>query len=491
MDTYTWKPVDQFLNRRNDLALLESWWGSPTRDALALVGRRRVGKSWLFRKFAHEKPAVILVADRRLATTQMSRFADALEPHLAFRPEIPHIATLVRLLYQLGRDNKILAVIDEFPLLLAEGKARDEALSEVQAIMEDNRDESKTKLVFCGSLIGQMESLLNAGSPLHGRLQPLNVWPLTFAESKPMTEPADSPERRVVRYAVAGGMARYLDELGNGSLRDVVSMAVLDRRGPLFNDPRVVLEQELRSPATYFSILEELANHPALTEHLTNALQVSSSQLAPYLETLREMRLIETSAPVGARTGSRAHKHRVSDGFTRFWFRFVFPNQEGLQSGLRTEDLWDADIEPYLAGFVSPTYEELCVRYTRIVYGALAPNVGGWWGAALNKHRRTKSRLTEEIDVVAAQRGNLKVVGECKWTTGKMARSVLDDLRTYKIPAITEEKNLRVSAGGPDILLFSRSGFVQSLQDEAASHPKVVLVDLETLVAVLDSELTR
>jgi hypothetical protein len=108
----------------------------------------------------------------------------------------------------------------------------------------------------------------------------------------------------------------------------------------------------------------------------------------------------------------------------------------------------------------------------------------------LNKHRRAKERFTEEIDVVAAQRRNLKILGECKWTAGKMPKSVLDDLRSYKVPAIAEEKNLKVRADGPEILLFGRSGFDQSLIDAASSDPKLKLVDLDTLVAALDSELS-
>jgi hypothetical protein len=90
---------------------------------------------------------------------------------------------------------------------------------------------------------------------------------------------------------------------------------------------------------------------------------------------------------------------------------------------------------------------------------------------------------------VAAQRRNLKIVGECKWTAGKMPKSVLDDLLTYKIPAIAEEKNLELP-DGPAILLFCRSGFEQTLIDAAASDRKLELVDLDTLVAALDSELS-
>lgn len=491
MRQYDWPPREQFINRLDDLAHLESWWDHTTRDALALIGRRRVGKSWLFRRFAHGKPAVILVADRRLLTTQMARFATALEPELGVRPELSSVAELIQLLYALGRERKVLAAIDEFPFLLPEGRAREEVLTELQAVMEEHRDASQTKLVLCGSLVSQMEALLPAEGPLHGRLRRLDVWPLTFAESKGMTSASDSPEERITRFAVAGGMARYLAELGHGPLRDAVCENVLDRRSPLFDDPRAVLEQELRSPATYFSILEALADRPASTEHLTGRLQMRSSQLTFYLDTLREMRLLSSSRPVGAPDGSRSYRHRVSDGFIRFWFRFVFGNQDGLQEGLSPRDVWDGDVEPYLADFVAPAFEELCVRYARRVYGARAQRVGGWWGPALNKHRQARTRLTEEIDVVGAHHRNLVLIGECKWTTDPMPGRVLDDLRDYKLPALEQERRLKVPKKGPQILLFSRRGFSEELAATAGGDDTVSLVTLDQLVSELDREVAE
>ncbi|HVR06365.1 MAG TPA: ATP-binding protein [Solirubrobacteraceae bacterium] len=488
MDLYDWPTREQFVNRAQDLAQLEAWWEHPTRDAMALVGRRRVGKSWLFRRFADGKPAVVLVADRRLVSTQMARFAGALEAEFGVRPDIRSVGELVRLLYELGRERKVLAVIDEFPFLLPDGRAREEVLSEIQAVMEDHRDSSRTKLLLCGSLIGQMESLLHSTSPLHGRLRPLDVWPMTFAESKAMACAADRPEERITRFAVAGGMARYLGELGDGPLRELVCANVLNCRGPLFDDPRAVLEQEFRSPATYFSILEVLAAGPVSTERLGRELQLRSASLTFYLDTLREMRLLSSFAPVGAPEGSRAHRHRVIDGFIRFWFRFVFGNQDALQEGLSPLDLWVGDIEPHLAEYVAPTFEELCVRYTRRVYGAGAANVGAWWGPALHRHRQTGERLSEEIDVVGAQRRNLKVAGECKWTATPMPKRVLDDLRELKLPAVAQEGRLKVPAAGPAIVLFARSGFAPELLAAAEADEKVTLVDLDTLVSELDRE---
>lgn len=208
-------------------------------------------------------------------------------------------------------------------------------------------------------------------------------------------------------------------------------------------------------------------------------------------DTLREMRLIATERPVGAAANSRKAKHRISDGFIRFWFRFVFPNQDGLQTGLSPGDLWKAALAPFLPDFVAATFEELCVRYVRITYGGEAPSVGAWWGNSLNRHRRANERSTEEVDVVAAQRRNLKIVGECKWTSGRMPKSVLDDLRAFKLPAIEQEGRLSIPAEGPRILLFAKAGFERALIDAAADDPRVELVDLDTVVAGLDSEVER
>jgi hypothetical protein len=91
--------------------------------------------------------------------------------------------------------------------------------------------------------------------------------------------------------------------------------------------------------------------------------------------------------------------------------------------------------------------------------------------------RRSKRRFEPE-----------QIAGECKWTAGQMSKQVLDDLRTYKIPAVAQEKNLKVPAAGPEILLFARSGFEKGLRDEAAADERITLVDLDTLVRCLDSE---
>ncbi len=486
MEVFGFPARDRFVNRDADLARFGQWWNDATRDALCVYGRRRVGKSWLFRRFADGKSALILVADERAVAPQLARFADQLTEELdGLRPSITDAAELVRVLYRLGRTQKLLAIVDEFPLLLPRGAARTKMLSAIAAVMEDERDSSQTKLVFCGSIIAQMERLMAQKSPLHGRLQPLDVRPMTFGEAQPLLA-QDGPAELITRYSVGGGMARYLAELGSGgSLKQRVCQRALDRSAPLFNDPRLVLERELREPATYFSLLEELANGEAGIDHLARTLDSDSQTLNAYMDTLREMRLVSQHRPAGAGPKSRKRKYRLDDGFIRFWFRFIFPHQEDLDGGLAPGDLWNGSIEPALSEHTAETFEELCRVYTRRRYGLQAPLVSGWWGEALPKYK--PERGEEEIDVVGLKNKRAEIVGECKWTKGPMPLSVLEELQTYKIAALLRDKMIKPPKEGPRILLFSRTSFAKGLTEAAADNDLVELIAVDQLVAELVS----
>ena len=71
-----------------------------------------------------------------------------------------------------------------------------------------------------------------------------------------------------------------------------------------------------------------------------------------------------------------------------------------------------------------------------------------------------------------------------------MTGKVLDDLERFKLPAL-RQAGARFAAGGPTILLFAKSGFKQSLVDEAAGREDVRLVGLDELAATLSSQNRR
>jgi AAA+ ATPase superfamily predicted ATPase len=153
--------------------------------------------------------------------------------------------------------------------------------------------------------------------------------------------------------------------------------------------PREVLEEELRAPGVYFSLLEELAFGRRSLRELANALDRDSGTLGPYLNRLSAMEIIR---PVTQVIGGveRDRRWECQDPFLQFWFRFVFGMQDDLGAGLAPEDYWENVIAPELADHTAPVFEDLCREWVRTTRGRVAERIGPWWGPARHELRRTR-----------------------------------------------------------------------------------------------------
>jgi AAA+ ATPase superfamily predicted ATPase len=473
--TYDWAAVADFVGRDAELDELDRWWKDPDPTPVSLYGRRRCGKSWLSRRFAHGKPAVILVARRTAPGTQLADFADRLEPVLGVRPDLSSLQDLFRVIYRAAREHRTLVVIDEFPYLLPTTEVEiDRELSAIAAVMEEERDESRLKLILCGSLVSQMESLLAERGPLHGRLRPLQLQPLVFSEARAFLTGLE-PLSQFERFAIAGGMPRYLTALGSqDSLDDVLCQRVLNPNSALWDEGRAVLEQELREPKVYFSLLEELSTGDKRSAELAAALRSDAQRLSKYLHVLESMRLIRRRVPIGVEPNSRNGQWHLLDPFLRFWFRFVFPFQDDLESGLPGRRLYATEVEPTLNSHVAGEFEEFCRGWTRATQPVTT--VGSWWGASLHELRRSGTRSTEEIDVVGRARGRVTLIGEARWRNSQMDLDYVQEIEDYKLSAL-RQSGLKVTAR-PTILLFSRGGYSPALRAAADERDDLVLVDV-------------
>lgn len=463
---YAFPHRDDFRDRQAELAAMEEWWiHEDDPPVMVVYGRRRTGKSWLFRRFADGKDAIIFVCDRRSEGAQLSKFADTLAPVLKFRPALTSMTDLYRVIY--GLEGKRLVVIDEFPELFAGFRKHPD--SELMAVLEDVSGSTQTKVLLCGSQIGTMKNILKSRAPLHGRARSLQVHAFPFPVAREFLEGHRGTDL-MERYSVAGGMPKYLVLFNRtGSLKSLICNLLLNPDGSLFQEPRTVLEMELTESGVYFSLLEALATKKDLGwGDLVNESGVDSGTASKYVRVLQDLGIVENSAPAFAPTTSNARKrrYRVKDPLIRFWFRFVFPYQDAISSDLEPEAHYTRNVEPHLTAHVSIAFEEVCRSWVGREYQHTTDTVVSWWGNALNEFRRDGRRTTEEIDIVGVHGRAATVLGEVKWTNARMPKSVLDDLRTFKIPAL-EQTQIDVSAA--EIVLISKSGFMPDLVTAAAA----------------------
>ena len=136
--------------------------------------------------------------------------------------------------------------------------------------------------------------------------------------------------------------------------------SVLDPYAYLYEEPRLLLQQELREPRVYFSLLRAIAGGQTRLNEIAQECQLPSNTVGRYLALLSRLHLVERRTPVNEGEGSRRGLYRISDPFLRFWFRFVFPNrselevgesEEGVQpdlssSGLRRAELPSPSLSP-------------------------------------------------------------------------------------------------------------------------------------------------
>lgn len=466
----------RFFNRKRELAFLNRSTPGDRAALLVFYGRRRTGKTSLLRRFCQDRRAVFFVADMTSRADQLAAFSRVVFDALGM-PELggtsfPSWEAALRLLAARASAEPLVLVLDEFSYLCASDPSLP---SVIQRLWDAQLRETRLHLVLCGSYVAFMENeVLGAKNPLYGRRT--GEWllePFRFREAT-LFFPGKTPAELVDLYAVLGGIPAYLERFEPAlPLRENVVRHVLSRGSPLYNEPRFLLMQELREPRTYFSICRAVAlGRTTPNEIAQGAGLPDRGAVSRYLQTLRELRVLERRTPATERNPERTRRgrYRLADPFLRFWFRFVLPNVSMLETG-DPQRVYDARVAPHLEQHVSATFEEVARQHLeellhRSELPAAYDRVGGWW------------RKGAEVDVLAVADHGPLLLGECKWSRRPVGTNVLDALRA-KVPAVSAD--LARSSTEVHFALWSRSGYTPALARQAAKDGDVTLFSLDDL----------
>ena len=454
--------MEQFVNRTAELNQLTDCYDSDSAEFVVLYGRRRLGKSELVRQsIANRDDAVYYQAVESTAENQREQFADTAAT------QFPAVANIRRgwesLLEALGEQNAVV-VIDEFPFLIEED---DSLPSRLQRVWDLTLQETAMTIVLIGSSISVMEEKVLSGSaPLYGRrTATIDLKPLSVADARQFF-PAYDPETAITAWSIYGGTPYYLQTIDpDQSLAVNVQESILSDRGLLYSEPEFLLRTELRQPNTYFSILRALAHGRRTPNEIAGMAGVAAGSLSTYLQKLRRLRLIERHIPVTeSPTASKRGRYRIAAPLFRFWFRFVYGQQDQLR--MQETDSYETFVAPELADYVSPLFEQCCQRALPRLIDRQFHHVGQWW---FKEH---------EIDVLGLSDEGL-VAGECKFTSNPVGSEVLTDLeRTASKVRWSGEP----ADGEPLYVVFSRSGYTDDCKQSAETREDVRLFDLAEVI---------
>ena len=155
-------------------------------------------------------------------------------------------------------ETKPVLIIDEFQYL---GKANPAFPSVFQRIWDEILMKSSVMVILCGSLISMMVSqTLSYGSPLYGRrTAQIRLKQIPFRYYREFC-PALSRKGQIERYAVTGGVPKYIESFSDCT--DIfagIEENILNRTGYLYEEPHFLLQQEVSEVGGYFSVLRAIA----------------------------------------------------------------------------------------------------------------------------------------------------------------------------------------------------------------------------------------
>lgn len=473
-----------FVDRQSELHFLNSSLERkrPTvAQFILLYGRRRVGKTVLLRHWAEQSsmPHTYWAAEKEPAALQRRKlYARLLGVEPGQAPTFDSWAECWSAIAAFLADRRRILILDEFTYAVEADPAM---LSSLQHAWDQKFKQSQVVLVLCGSHIHTMETLQSRQSPLFGRLTgQWHLQPLSFTTLREFL-PNWSAEERVAAYAVVGGVPAYLEWLDpDRSLSDNIRDVILAPGSMFVAEPTFLLYDEVREPSTHLAILKAIGTGNHTLSEISNAALVSKAHLSAYLARLRELRLVERRLPVtvhpNKRRRSRSGRYHLLDPYFRFYFRFLAPHQDDL--AYRPE-LVLPRIREGLRAFVGlMAFEELSRQWV------LAQEQAGVLPFEVREVGSHWSRRVQ-VDVVAVNWTDHEILlGEAKWGTGAVGRSVIRDLIETKAPKVLKDLPGEGQAWQVHYAFFARAGFTDAARAEAESA-YAHLVDLEKLDADL------
>jgi uncharacterized protein len=457
-----------FLNRSEDLAMLQERLDGQQAELLVVYGRRRIGKTELLthlaastRSLYYEATDTVAADQLRDLTLEIARASGS--EVLARQPLTTWDAALAALAEFVG-DRRTLVVLDEFQLLAGQSPELATTLSRWW------RTTGRTLpivLVLAGSELSFFERDVLAGSLYGCRTGQLKLEPFT-ARDAAQFHPHYAPDDRVRAYAICGGVPYYLERFSDRRpLSNHLLHEVFQRTGLLHDEAELLLRQSITDPANHIAVLRAIAHGQIRNHEISQRTLLTPAHVTKVLDSLERIGLVERLRPITASSRAKKTAYAISDQFLRFHYRFVEP----ARSQLRTPDLArayvDAHVLPALDHHASRTWEDICRQHVLESVPGVT-RVGRWWGQVpTGEGRQTETR---EIDVAGVDaQGALRVAGMCKWTNDRVDFDEINLLE--RLLPYVESRTIRRAR-----YLFSRKGFTRRLVDHASNDPDLHLV---------------
>jgi uncharacterized protein len=347
-------------------------------ELVAVMGRRRVGKTFLIRNYLEEQLILEFTGVQNVGNeVQLFHFMNALKASgfLSDTDEYPQswleaFGFLQKALSAVNKPFKPVLFFDELPWL---GGKSTEFIAAFDYFWNAWASKQNLVIVICGSSASWMnQKIINNKGGLHNRITRLiHVKPFNLAETQQFLrfKGIKYPQYQILQlYMTMGGIPLYLELLDSSrSLVENINEICLKPSGFLYNEYDRLLPSLFSQHQVHTMMIQALAKkRKGLTreELLAETKLANGGTFSKYLEELIQSDFVDFYRPFGKQ--KKDTLYRLTDMFCLFYFAFILPNK-----GNKTPDFAGFSQLPTYKSWVGYTFENVCMSHVSQIKKAL------------------------------------------------------------------------------------------------------------------------
>lgn len=334
----------QFIGRKHELQALNSLRQKITSSLIVCQGRRRIGKSTLIREFAKSFHTFLDFQGLAPAKYQTNQHQlDNFISQLKNQTQLPSLSVsnwedAFDLLAKQLTKKPTLILLDEISWM---GQHDPNFVGKLK-LFWDSYHQRYPKLIicFCGSVSSWIEDNILKSTHFVGRISlTLTLRPLNLKEANLFFKSSKVPITKWERLhylSVVGGIPKYLEEINlRETLDDNISRLAFQESGFLYAEFDKLFNSAFESQkGIYLEILKALQSEGhTVSEIISKIGREPGGNYSRYIQHL-ELAGFITRDPCWSFKGepSKSPRIRLSDNYTRFYFRCIKPNISKIAS---------------------------------------------------------------------------------------------------------------------------------------------------------------
>lgn len=352
------------IGRKNEFIKLTEHLNSQKFESILVYGRRRVGKTYLINEALKtlKKTRIIKYAFRDVATSvnirEFSFFVTKLLDGMSY--ELGDIESILNYI-SIKTKKKFVLFLDEYSFLRRKDNGID---SYFQRFIDDNVDEKGIKIIFAGSYMDIMESLIEREAPLYGRMNLiLKLRTFNYFESSLFLSDKLNSEEKFKFYATFGGLGFALKNIDNSkNFKQNLIELFLSKDSLFEKEITNILNIEFSKDVNVKYLLELIGNGTHKYKDLENEFIRNgiSNNISYLLNKLIDLDLIKKEEHINKNKNNSYYY--IKDNMFDFYFTFISKN-ENIRESLTDNDFYEFILKKIENEYLPRKFEDVSKEF--------------------------------------------------------------------------------------------------------------------------------